>query len=69
MELLLVHDALHGRTEGDGTMDLGVFENLVCGYLDRRGLFVFDWRRSHVDLCHSLIINNIRVGVLFWGDL
>jgi hypothetical protein len=56
VQFLLVHDALDWRAQGDRAVDLRVFEDLVRGYLDCSRLLVLDWRRSHLDLRHSLIL-------------
>ena len=53
VELFLVHDALDGRTQRDGSVDLGVFDDLVGRDLHQRRLFVLDRRGLHLDHRHG----------------
>lgn len=53
MKLFFVHDALHGRSQGNGTMDLGIFKDLIGSDLDKGSLLIFDGRRLHLDHSHG----------------
>ena len=53
MEFFFIHDSLNGRAEGDGSMDLGVLEDLIGSDLNNSSLLVFDWRRFHLNLWHG----------------